>query len=105
VISTVFMLRAYRKTFMGTISDQWKHLADLRPTLRVPVTLLVGALLCYGFFPQSFVRVVAPKFRTYLTANNYLTGTQNCSHGAVRRPRILTQHEEDAPQGRGYNLQ
>ena len=24
VISTVYMLRAYRKTFMGTINDQWK---------------------------------------------------------------------------------
>ena len=52
VISTVYMLRAYRKTFMGTVSEQWKQLVDLRPTLRVPVTLLVGALLCYGFFPQ-----------------------------------------------------
>src|SRR5205807_3829640 len=69
VISTVYMLRAYRKAFMGTISEQWKHLVDLRPTLRVPVTLLVGALLCYGFFPQSFVRIVVPAFRTYLTAN------------------------------------
>src|SRR5438270_9159251 len=87
VISTVYMLRAYRKTFMGTISEQWKQLADLRPTLRVPVTLLVGALLCYGFFPQYFVRLVAPKFRTYLTVNNYVTGTQSRSHGAVRRPR------------------
>src|SRR5437870_13158685 len=50
VISTVYMLRAYRKTFMGTVSDQCKQLVDLRPALRVPVTLLVGALLCYGFF-------------------------------------------------------
>jgi len=69
VISTVYMLRAYRRTFMGTISEQWKQLVDLRPGLRVPVTLLVGALLCYGFFPQSFVRMVAPKFRAYLTAD------------------------------------
>src|SRR5216117_76996 len=69
VISTVYMLRAYRKTFMGTIREQWKELVDLRPALRVPVALLVGALLCYGFFPQSFVRVVAPRFRTYLTAD------------------------------------
>jgi NADH:ubiquinone oxidoreductase subunit 4 (chain M) len=64
VISTVYMLRAYRKTFMGTVSEEWKQLVDLRPTLRVPVTLLVGALLCYGFFPQSFVRLVAPIFHT-----------------------------------------
>src|SRR6266550_356277 len=69
VISTVYMLRAYRKTFMGTVNERWKELVDLRPALRLPVALLVVALLCYGFFPQSFVRLVAPKFRTYLTAN------------------------------------
>jgi len=69
VISTVYMLRAYRKAFMGATSEQWKGLVDLRPALRVPVMLLVGALLCYGFFPQSFVRMVAPAFRNYLAAN------------------------------------
>ena len=72
VISAVYMLRAYRKTFMGTLPERfrgWKELVDLRPALRVPVTLLVGALLCYGFFPQSFVRIVVPAFRSYLTAN------------------------------------
>src|SRR5881409_133086 len=69
VISTVYMLRAYRKMFMGTVSERWKQLLDLRLALRVPVALLVGALLCYGFFPQSFVRMVAPRFRTYLTAD------------------------------------
>src|SRR5438046_9438345 len=58
VISTVYMLRAYRKTFMGTMPEQWKDLADLRPALRVPVTLLVGALLCYGFFHRCFCRCV-----------------------------------------------
>jgi len=72
VISAVYMLRAYRKTFMGTLPERfrgWKELVDLRPALRVPVTLLVGALLCYGFFPQSFVRIVVPAFRTYLSAS------------------------------------
>ena len=69
VISTVYMLRAYRKAFMGTLADRWKDLVDLRPILRVPVALLVGALLCYGFFPQSFVRIITPAFRPYLSAN------------------------------------
>src|SRR5437899_620207 len=69
VISAVYMLRAYRQTFMGRLGNRWKELVDLRPALRVPVTLLVGALLCYGFFPQSFVRIVVPAFRSYLTAN------------------------------------
>src|SRR5881409_2993933 len=69
VISAVYMLRAYRKAFMGTLAARWKDLVDLRPGLRVPVTLLVGAALCYGFFPQSFVRIIAPAFRPYLSAS------------------------------------
>jgi len=69
VISTVYMLRAYRKAFMGALNERWKGLIDLRPALHVPVTLMVGALLCYGFFPQPFVRMITPAFRTYLAAN------------------------------------
>ena len=69
VISTVYMLRAYRKAFMGTLAARWTDLVDLRPTLRVPVALLVGALLSYGFFPQCFVRIITPAFRPYLSAN------------------------------------
>src|SRR5205823_1292142 len=68
VISAVYMLRAYRKAFMGALAARWKDLVDLRSGLRVPVTLLVGAALCYGFFPQSFVRIIAPAFRPYLSA-------------------------------------
>ncbi len=69
VISAVYMLRAYRNTFMGTIADRWNNVADLRPSLRVPVLLLVGALIFPGFFPQTLVRIITPAFRTYLTAN------------------------------------
>src|SRR5437870_5810325 len=62
VISAIYMLRAYRKVFMGTLPERfrgWNNLVDLRLSLHVPVTLLVGALLWFGFFPQSFVRIVA----------------------------------------------
>src|SRR5438067_7852216 len=69
VISAVYMLRAYRSAFMGTIPERWNEVIDLRTTLRVPVTLLVAALLWFGFFPQSFVRIIAPAFRPYLSAS------------------------------------
>src|SRR5881398_1767607 len=69
VISAVYMLRAYRTTFMGPIPERWKDILDLSPVLRVPVVLVVGGLLCYGFFPQSFVRMITPAFRTYISAN------------------------------------
>src|SRR5258707_2235573 len=52
VLSTVYMLRAYRNTFMGNIREQCQKLPDLSPALLVPVTLLVAALFCCGFFPQ-----------------------------------------------------
>src|SRR5437868_1811817 len=54
VISTVYMLRAYRKVFMGTPRQPWKEIVGFRPTLRAPVILLIATLVCYGFFPQSF---------------------------------------------------
>jgi len=105
VISTVYMLRAYRKTFMGTMSERWKEVVDLRPALRVPVALVVGGLLCYGFFPQSLVRMVTPTFQTYLSAStNHLADEQSCSHGAVRRLRFMDPPDKNAPQGRGYKV-
>jgi NADH-quinone oxidoreductase subunit M len=69
VISAVYMLRAYRWTFMGTITERCKDLVDLPRTLRAPVILLIAAMLWVGFYPQSFVRLVSPTFRAYFTSN------------------------------------
>src|SRR5213596_612720 len=90
VISTVYMLRAYRKTFMGALSDRWKEIVDLRFSLRLPIVVLIGALLCFGFFPQSLVQTVTPVLRTYLSANTS-HDVQTCSHGAVRRLQTVGQ--------------
>ena len=68
VISTVYMLRAYRSTFMGTMNERWEKLVDLGASLKVPVALLIAGLLWFGFFPQTLVRMVTPTFRTYFTA-------------------------------------
>jgi NADH-quinone oxidoreductase subunit M len=68
VISAVYMLRAYRATFMGTMQERWSAVADIPASLKVPVAILVIALLWIGFFPQTFVRVLRPAFQTYFTA-------------------------------------
>src|SRR5947207_2870480 len=105
VISTVYMLRAYRKTFMGTMSERWKAVVDLRPALRVPVALVVGGLLCYGFFPQSLVRMVTPTFKTYLSAStNHLANEQCCSYDAMLSFRFMGPADGNAPQGRSYKV-
>ncbi|MDQ2918258.1 MAG: NADH-quinone oxidoreductase subunit M, partial [Verrucomicrobiota bacterium] len=68
VISAVYMLRAYRAVFMGSIPDQWATLPDLRTYFRWPVGMLVAALLLVGFFPQIFVKILVPTFRDYFPA-------------------------------------
>jgi NADH-quinone oxidoreductase subunit M len=69
VISTVYMLRAYRATFMGTMPERWAKLADLGRGLRIPAAILIAALLAVGFFPQTVVNIITPAIRTYFTAN------------------------------------
>jgi len=64
VISAVYMLRAYRATFMGTRPDGLATAVDISSGLRLPIALLVGALLWIGFFPQTLVRVLTPTFRS-----------------------------------------
>ncbi len=69
VISAVYMLRAYRRVFMGPINDRDKNVIDLRRSLRLPVTLLIAASVWIGFFPQSFVQRIAPTFRSYFNSS------------------------------------
>ncbi len=103
VISTVYMLRAYRRTFMGAISERWRNLIDLQPALRVPVIVLTGALLCFGFFPQPLVQMVAPTLRSYLSADRSYFTTKSPSAGTVQRvaelppPGVSRQHSYDIP--------
>jgi NADH-quinone oxidoreductase subunit M len=68
VISTVYMLRAYRSTFMGTMNERWTKLVDLGGALKIPVALLLAGLLWFGFFPQTLVHMVMPTFRSYFTS-------------------------------------
>ena len=65
VISAVYMLRAYRKVFMGAMPANWSGVTDLRRSLHLPIGLLLAVTLWFGFFPQSFVRIVSPTFRSY----------------------------------------
>jgi NADH-quinone oxidoreductase subunit M len=65
VISAVYMLRAYRAVFMGAIGDTLSNTTDLRRSLRVPVALLIAMTMWFGFFPQTFVQMVAPTFKSY----------------------------------------
>lgn len=60
VISAVYMLRAYRRIFMGPLSDRWKSLAEIATLPRLCVVGLLVLLLLFGFFPQLLINYVAP---------------------------------------------
>ncbi len=60
VISAVYMLRAYRRIFFGTMSERWSGLADISPIARYAVVLLVVALMVIGFYPQLLLQFVTP---------------------------------------------
>jgi NADH-quinone oxidoreductase subunit M len=59
VISAVYMLRAYRRIFMGPLADRWKSLADIATVPRVCVTGLIVLLLVAGFCPQFLIKFIA----------------------------------------------
>jgi NADH-quinone oxidoreductase subunit M len=68
VISTVYMLRAYRAIFWGAMNERWNKIVDLGVGLRIPIALLIAGLIWFGFFPQTLVQMIEPTFRTYFTA-------------------------------------
>jgi NADH-quinone oxidoreductase subunit M len=60
VISAVYMLRAYRSTFMGEPNRRWAGIGDLTVEQRLPVAVLLAALLVTGFCPQLLVNLITP---------------------------------------------
>src|SRR6184192_1332384 len=69
VISAIYMLRAYRRTFFGSPAESGIAIADIRSGFRFPIALLVAASILFGFFPQIAVQRIAPAFRNYFTAS------------------------------------
>ena len=68
VMSAVYMLRAYRRTFFGSSPEPEIAISDIRSAFRFPIALLVAVSILFGFFPQIAVQRIAPAFRNYFTA-------------------------------------
>ncbi len=68
VISAVYMLRAYRRTFFGSSAKSELVITDIRSGFRVPIALLIAVSLLLGFYPQIAVNRLMPTFRNYFSA-------------------------------------
>lgn len=60
VISAVYMLRAFRRVFLGPLSDRWNGLTDLGGLPRIAITTLIAVMLVFGFLPQLLVQLITP---------------------------------------------
>jgi len=60
VISSVYMLRAYRSIFFGERPNRWANVKDVTLGLGWPVLLLLAGLLFFGFAPQTVLQKIEP---------------------------------------------
>jgi NADH-quinone oxidoreductase subunit M len=66
VISTVYMLRAYRAIFMGESQARWQGVRDMQAKPRWAVVLLVAALLVVGLAPRTVLDAIEPGIRLFV---------------------------------------
>lgn len=66
VISAVYILRAYRATFLGEMNKRWEAVRDLAGPIRWPLALLLGTLLLAGCWPGFFLKVITPSVKALL---------------------------------------
>lgn len=60
VISAVYMLRAYKQIFMGEPVKSISSWPDVTGAARIPIILLIGALMITGFAPRTVLNFVKP---------------------------------------------
>ena len=60
VISAIYMLRAYRRVFLGPLAERWAGLPEISGLPRIAVAILLVVMLVFGFFPQILVNLIAP---------------------------------------------
>ncbi|MEM7516016.1 MAG: NADH-quinone oxidoreductase subunit M, partial [Planctomycetota bacterium] len=60
VISAVYLLRAYRRIFMGPTAEKMATPGDLTWATRLPVMILLASLIAVGFVPELLNRFIRP---------------------------------------------
>src|SRR6202047_2396452 len=66
IISTVYMLRAYRAFFMGERQARWQAVKDMPMNVGWAVILLVAALLVVGLLPRTVLDAIEPGIRLFV---------------------------------------
>ncbi|HLB34381.1 MAG TPA: NADH-quinone oxidoreductase subunit M [Chthoniobacterales bacterium] len=62
VLSAVYMLRAYRAVFFGSLVERWKDMPDLSRSEFWAILLLIVTLVVVGVFPRVLLQMVTTAF-------------------------------------------
>lgn len=60
LITSIYLLRAVQSLCYGPLNARWQQLRDASWNDRIPLVLLLSALLLFGFWPQGFLHMVQP---------------------------------------------
>ncbi len=69
VISAVYMLRAYKRIFMGESAAGSAAWSDVTGAARWPIILLIAALMITGFAPKTLLNYVKPSVEALVPAS------------------------------------
>lgn len=58
VITAIYVLRVVQRTFFGPRNPRWDHLTDARGIQMVPVVILIGILIIFGFYPAPLLDLI-----------------------------------------------
>ncbi|MCR4435214.1 MAG: NADH-quinone oxidoreductase subunit M [Clostridiales bacterium] len=58
VVTAIYALRVMKQTFFGPRNEKWDHIKDAKGVEMVPIVLLGGVLLLFGFFPHLIMDMI-----------------------------------------------
>jgi NADH-quinone oxidoreductase subunit M len=85
VITAVYMLRLLRNVFFGPAKSVWAELQDPQAAhQRIPLGLLIGALLIFGFWPSLLLNQIRPTTELMMAATSTSARTATQARVAVQ---------------------
>jgi NADH-quinone oxidoreductase subunit M len=109
IIGAVYMLRAVRAVMHGPVAIKFTDVMDANAWRKLPLLILIGSLLLFGFFPRLLTGKVEPVTKQIVAMANAPSGAMTVQNSVAPFPLTalsLREREKFSPSfgetGRGY---
>lgn len=58
VITAIYILKVFQEVFFGPRNSRWDDIQDANGIEMIPIVLLIGVLLLFGFFPSFLINTI-----------------------------------------------